>query len=82
MEDLDALLAQQAELAARIDEAKKANRTAVVERVKKDIKEYAITVTELRSVLKTRKRKAASDAASTDGEKKPRGRGTKTKAAG
>lgn len=81
MEDLEALRAEEAALQERIAAAMKANRAAVIERVKKDIKDYKITVTEIRSVLNARKRKSSTKSGEADGEKKTRTRRSKKDAA-
>ena len=58
MATVEELLKQKEELEAAIAEAMKAEREEVVKDVRKKIKDYNITATELRGVIKTRKRTA------------------------
>lgn len=64
MPSAEELIKQREELQAQIDAALKQERAAVLEDVKNKIKLHGFTLTELRSVIKTRKPK--SKAASKD----------------
>lgn len=57
------LLKQQAEIEAAIAEESKAGRVEAVKHVREMIKQYKITATDLKGLLKTRKTKAQKEAA-------------------
>jgi hypothetical protein len=56
MATFEELLKQKQEIEAALEEAMKREREDVVRDVRKKIKDYNITATELRGVIKTRKR--------------------------
>jgi hypothetical protein len=58
MATVEELLKQKQEIEAALEEAMKREREDVVRDVRKKIKDYNITATELRGVIKTRKRTA------------------------
>lgn len=64
MSTVEELLKQKQQIEAALEEAMKRERDDVVRDVRKKIKDYNITATELRGVIKTRKRTAkAKDSA-------------------
>ena len=69
MSKLDELLKRQEELAAEIEEVKKVERKEVLEEVKKLIKQFGLTQTELRSAIKVRRRKKKSTSTGETGKK-------------
>jgi hypothetical protein len=58
MATVEELLKQKQEIEVALEEAMKREREDVVRDVRKKIKDYTITATELRGVIKTRKRTA------------------------
>jgi hypothetical protein len=56
MATVEELLKQKQEIEVALEEAMKREREDVVRDVRKKIKDYTITATELRGVIKTRKR--------------------------
>lgn len=68
MSKMAELLKQQEEIAKAIAEEAKAGRVEAVKTVREMIKQYKITATDLKGLLRTRKTKAKKEAA---GEKKP-----------
>ncbi len=78
MSRLDELRKQQEKIAAEIAAEMEKDRAAMVQHVRKAIKDYEITHTEVKSVLKARKKRVAKSVTSSskpsDGAPKKRGR--------
>ncbi len=64
MSKMAELLKQQEEIAKAIAEEAKAGRVEAVKTVREMIKQYKITATDLKGLLRTRKSKAQKEAAS------------------
>ncbi len=63
MNKMAELLQQKREIEEKISEEAKAGRTEAVKQVREMIKQYKITATDLKGLLKTRKTKAQMEAA-------------------
>jgi hypothetical protein len=74
MSRLDELRKQQEKIAAEIAAEMEKDRAAMVQHVRKAIKDYAITLSEVKNVLTMRKPRAKSAAKASDGAPKKRGR--------
>jgi hypothetical protein len=77
MSRLEELRKQQEKIAAEIAAEMEKDRAAMVQHVRKAIKDYAITLSEVKNVLTMRKPRAKSGAKAakvSDGTKRPRGR--------
>lgn len=78
MSTLEELLKKQQEIEEAIRLERERNRTEVLEQVRKQIRAYGITLSEVRSALVMRKPRAAPD---TEGEPRRRGRPRRNPAA-
>ena len=74
MSRLEELRKQQEKIAAEIAAEMEKDRAAMVQHVRKAIKDYAITLSEVKNVLTMRKPRAKSAAKVSDGAPKKRGR--------
>ncbi len=74
MSRLDELRKQQEKIAAEIAAEMEKDRAAMVQHVRKAIKDYSITLSEVKNVLTMRKPRAKSAAKVSDGAPKKRGR--------
>ncbi len=78
MSRLDELRKQQEKIAAEIAAEVDKDREVMVQNVRKAIKDYHITLSEVKNVLTMRKPRAKGAAKASDGSTKKRGRPRKT----